>query len=316
MSANAATTRPMSGLFVAGVTAAVSGFSIFINSYGVHTVASPAVYTTAKNIVAAIVLFAAFTVARLVRGPESSNALPNNDQSPARHQRLAEVLGFAYVGVIGGGLAFVLFFTGLERTTAVPAAFLHDPLVVFVALVAWPLLGERLSWYNAVAIVLLVIGAVSASGGIAGLTANSGNGLVLLATVLWAIETVVAKKLLRRVQPTTVALVRMGVGASVLVGYLAFKGELSSLGGLDASAIRWVVITGLFLGAYVGTWMTALSRARAIDVTSVLVASAIVTLVLQSVVQHKGLGPEVLGIALMATGTALVAGNWKRVVRA
>src|SRR5579863_10696506 len=128
MSANAATRRPMSGLFVAGVTAAVSGFSIFINSYGVHTVASPAVYTTAKNIVAAIVLFAAFTVARLVRGPESSNALPNNDQSPARHQRLAEVLGFAYVGVIGGGLAFVLFFTGLERTTAVPAAFLHDKI--------------------------------------------------------------------------------------------------------------------------------------------------------------------------------------------
>ena len=42
-----------------GVTALVSGVSVFVNSYGVHAVSSPAVYTTAKNLVAAVVRLAA-----------------------------------------------------------------------------------------------------------------------------------------------------------------------------------------------------------------------------------------------------------------
>ena len=51
-------------------------------------------------------------------------------------------VGLAYVGIIGNGLAFVIFFNGLARTTATPAAFLHDTLVIWVitagtALVAW-----------------------------------------------------------------------------------------------------------------------------------------------------------------------------------
>ena len=39
-----------------------------------------------------------------------------------------------------------------------------------------------------------------------------------------------------------------------------------------AGQLGWVLFTGLLLAGYVGTWMTALSRARAIDVTSILVA--------------------------------------------
>ena len=92
------------------------------------------------------------------------------------------------------------------------------------------------------------------------------------------------------------------------------------LAGFLINAFGWRVLPGRAAG-WIGTaaaypLFVTQKAAMYIDVTSVLVASAIVTLVLQSVVQHKGLGPEVLGIALMATGTALVAGNWKRVVRA
>ena len=38
------------GIVLAAGTALVSGVSVFANSYGVHAIASPAVYTTAKNI--------------------------------------------------------------------------------------------------------------------------------------------------------------------------------------------------------------------------------------------------------------------------
>ncbi len=303
----------MSGLLVAGATAAVSGVSVFVNSYGVHAVPSPAVYTTAKNLVAAIVLVGAALAVRLsARGPR---AIADIKPTTPPRTRLAELVGLGYVGTVGGGFAFILFFDGLAWTSAVPAAFLHDTLVVWVALVAWPLLGERLGRWNVAAIVLLVVGVVASTGGIGGLRANSANALVLGATLCWAIETVVARRLLARVTPTTLGLVRMGGGAIVLLAYLAISGALHSLIALDASALRWTLVTGVLLGVYVATWMTALARARAIDVTSVLVSSAVITTILQALVQHKGLGPEAVGITLMLIGTAAATVGWARVAR-
>jgi len=42
------------GRCIAGTTAIISGISVFVNSYGVRSVTSAAVSTTAKNIVAAV----------------------------------------------------------------------------------------------------------------------------------------------------------------------------------------------------------------------------------------------------------------------
>ena len=49
----------MNGVLVAGITAVISGISVFANSYGVHHVPSPSVYTTGKNLVAFVALGAA-----------------------------------------------------------------------------------------------------------------------------------------------------------------------------------------------------------------------------------------------------------------
>ena len=45
------------GLMLALLTAVISGFAIFLNGYGVKAVGNATVYTTAKNVVAALVLF-------------------------------------------------------------------------------------------------------------------------------------------------------------------------------------------------------------------------------------------------------------------
>ncbi|HEY6013387.1 MAG TPA: hypothetical protein VIU37_05255, partial [Candidatus Limnocylindrales bacterium] len=46
------------GVLLAFGTAAISGLSVYLNSFGVKAVSDAAVYTTAKNGVAAIVLVA------------------------------------------------------------------------------------------------------------------------------------------------------------------------------------------------------------------------------------------------------------------
>lgn len=299
--------RRVSGLLIAGATALISGVSVFVNSYGVHDFSSPALYTTAKNLVAAIVLCVGTLIAVTMRG--GSTRAPRLAESKRTTRRMLtwRVAGISYVGIVGGGIAFILFFDGLARTAAAPAAFLHDTLVIFVALLAWPVLCERISAYNVGAIGLLIAGELSISGGIGHFVIGSGPLLVLGATLLWAIETVIVKRLLASTPTGRIALARMGIGALVLVGYLAITGHLGDLGSLDRAQLGWVLITGLLLAAYVATWFTALTRARAIDVTSILVGSVAVTSLLQGFAGHPVLPPTYLGVALVALGITAFA---------
>jgi drug/metabolite transporter (DMT)-like permease len=305
-----------SGIAVAGMTALISGLSVFVNSYGVHSIAAPSVYTTAKNLVATVILVGGALAGRAVsrrradsaagrfvsvnRGAESGPAAPVS----WRTWGLSRWVGLAYVGVVGGGIAFVLFFDGLADTTATPAAFWRDTLVLWVAILAIPLLRERLTWWNLTAIGVLVAGEIAIAGGVGHLSADRGELLVLTATVLWAVEVVVAKVLLHDMAASVLALVRMGVGALALVVYLAASGALHLLIAFDADQVGWALLTGLLLAAYVGTWMTALGRTRAIDVTSVLVGSAVVTALLQAAAGTAALAPHVLGLILILTGAA------------
>lgn len=305
--------RGMAGMAVAGCTAAVSGVSVYVNSRGVHAVASPAVYTTAKNLVAAVALATAAALGLWIRRRRPASGLGRfvtvqGDAGPAGWRELgpAAWTGVAYVGIVGGGLAFVLFFDGLAKTTAAPAAFLHDTLVVWVGLLAMPLLHERVRWWNLGAVVALVAGEVAMNGGVGKLAADSGELLVLAATVLWAVEVVVARVLLRHLAPSALGLIRMTIGAGTLVVYLGATGEFSALVGLDLHQVAWALLTGLLLGAYVGTWMTALARARALDVTSVLVAGALVTWLLQSSTGSPTSASTVLGLLLVLAGSVTV----------
>jgi len=214
----------------------------------------------------------------------------------------------AYVGVIGGGLAFALFFHGLALASPTSAAFWRDTMVLWVAVGAVTLLGERIKWWNVAAIGLLVLGEIVVTGGVGPLATSNGEMFVLGATVLWAGEVIVVKSLLVGVAPATVSTVRMGVGSISLVAYLLVSGAAGSLTALTGSQVQWALWTGGLLALYVATWMTALARARALDVTSVLVGSVVVTWMLQLVAGTATPVASSLGLILIVLGVVLVAG--------
>ncbi len=299
--------RRLGGLELAGVTAVVSGIAVFVNSYGVHAVRQPAVYTSAKNTLAAMLLLAGALAARGRRSHRSRASFQTWRALGTR-----QWVGLAYVGIVGGGVAFVLFFVGLAHTAAEPAAFLHDTLVVWVALLAVPLLAERLSGWNVAAVCLLVGGQVAMTGGVGHLVATQGQALVLAATVLWSVETVVAKRLLTALSPAAVANARMSVGAVVLIGYLVLTHHIAALVRLDATQLEWIVVTSSLLAIYVATWMAALARARAVDVASVLAASVIVTSLLDAAAGQRSLAPQAIGLVLVAAGAVAVVRAWPR----
>jgi drug/metabolite transporter (DMT)-like permease len=286
------------GLTLAAATALISGFSVFINGYGVRAWAvagaSTAAYTTFKNLLAALLLGAlAYAAAR--RAPAGS----------LRPQNASQWRRLALIGVIGGGVPFLLFFEGLARASSGQAAFIHKTLLVWVALLAIPFLGERLNALHFGAMGLLVAGQAVMSG-VGDITFGAGEAMILAATLLWAVEVVVAKRLLADVPAPAVAVARMGIGAVVLIGWTAVTGAFASLGALTLTHWGWVLVTGLALTGYVATWYGALARAQAVDVTAVLVFGAVVTALLETGVRGAAL-PSAAGLAMVTVGAILAA---------
>ena len=282
------------GILLALATATISGFSVFLNGYGVKAFGSSTVYTTAKNLVAALVLLAVVAVGAR-RGARLT-----------RPTRRGQWLALGAIGVVGGSVPFVLFFEGLARASSPQAAFVHKTLVLWVAVLALPLLKERLQWGHWLAIGLLVVGQIGLAGGTPGSFGTPGL-MILGATLLWSVEVVVAKRLLEGVSSWTVGIARMGLGSVALLGWLAVRGQLGGLVTLTGEQLGWALATGVLLAGYVGTWFAALARAQAVDVTAVLVLAAPVTAVLSAVVNGTALAPQTPWLAMLVLGGAAVA---------
>lgn len=293
MSRLAATRIPTTvgwGIGLALATAAISGVSIFVNAVAVRQLPDAAVFTTLKNGVAALLLLG---LAGATVRPPAVRALRRRDWG-----------WLAVIGVVGGSVPFVLFFTGLAQASAPSAAFIQKTLFVWVALLAIPLLGERLGWLQVAALGTLLVGQALILQP-AGVAWGSGETLIAAATLLWAIETIVAKRVLRSVPSGVVGAARLGLGLVVLLGYLALTGRLAVVAGLAPEQWRWALITGLLLAGYVATWFAALQRAPASVVTAVLVLGAPVTAALAAV---QG-GGVAIGPALGGQALVLLAGG-------
>jgi len=292
------TTRA-TGIAIAFVTAVVSGVSVYVNSKGVSHFDDATAYTTAKNAVAGLLLLALALPVLMARAATGT-------QRRMRPGTRREWLGLVALACIGGSVPFVLFFEGLSRATATQAAFIHKTLVVWVAILAVALLKERLGPLHIAAIALVVAGqAWLLTGGVGTVAFGEGEAMILAATLLWAVEVILAKMLLRSLDTRTLAAARMGLGTVVLVGWLAVSGRLGDLLGLGSDQWVWAIATGLLLTAYVATWYAALARAQAVDVTAALVFGAVVTAVIARVADGAALDP--VGITLVTGGVILVA---------
>ena len=283
------------GIALAFATACISGVAIWVNSKaGVHF-ADATVYTTAKDSVAGVLLVALAVMWRTTHTAPLSTPVSSRTR----------LIGLAAVAVIGGSVPFVLFFEGLARAEATQASFLQKTLVIWVALLAVPLLREKVRWPHFLAIALLIGGQVWLVPAVGTVKFGEGEAMILGATLLWSVEVIVVKKLLAGMSPRTLAAARMGLGTALLFGWLAVDGKMGTFTSLNWTQWRWALLTGLILTAYVGTWYAALSLAGAIDVTAVLVFGAVVTAALSGA--FDGASVNAGGIALIALGTLLTA---------
>jgi drug/metabolite transporter (DMT)-like permease len=131
--------------------------------------------------------------------------------------------------------------------------------------------------------------------------------MIAAATLLWAVESIVAKRVLRDVPSAVVGACRLGIGLIALVAFLGATGKLGAVAALTGTQWAWAALTGAFLFGYVATWFAALQRAPASLVTAILVLGAPVTAIIQLATSGSLPAPTVLagqGL-ILAAGAAL-----------
>jgi drug/metabolite transporter (DMT)-like permease len=293
------------GVALAYLTALVSGISVFANSFGVLTL-DPVAYTLAKNVLVAAILAAI------------GLAAGNWGEILAISRK--QLLMLTFIGVVGGGVAFALFFTGLSQVSGAYGSFLYRLLFIFAAAIGVVALKERFSWQLAAGALAVLAGNFVLLGSEA-IVLGSGAMLVLAATALWAAEYAVSKKALEGLSATTVASARMGLGSLVLLAILAAQGKAGALSGITPASLGWIALATGLLALFTTLWYSALKNASLSSATAALVLGGPISAFLGfalagkalTLLQAGGLLLLVAGaIFAVGAGQTLLAARWAR----
>jgi drug/metabolite transporter (DMT)-like permease len=137
---------------------------------------------------------------------------------------------------------------------------------------------------------------------------NGGALLIALSTVLFAIDFVIAKHLLKGLSTLMVMTARMSLGTAILFAYLAVTGDLGRLAHLTTQQLGYVAVTGLILLVFVTCTFTAIRHASVSSVLAIGAASPLITTLLQVGATGRLHLPtaEIAGMALLLTSVVVV----------
>lgn len=282
------------GFMLSLLTACVSGVSVFANSVFVSK-ADPIVFSIIRNSFVVLLLTA------LLWGRGHLK-----DLGKLKKKEWGMLMA---IGAIGGGIPFALFFTGLSKIGAVNGNILHKTLFLWVALLAVPFLKERISRIQLTG-YLTVFASLFILGGSFKFVPATGSYLVLAATVMWAIENVIAKKTLQNVSYELVAWGRMIFGLPFLLLSALALGKTGLLFAPVSYAAAPITVSSVLLVAYVLSWYGALSLAPATMVSSILVLAPIVTALLGWAMLSKSIPtPQIVSYSVLCIGVCIIAAN-------
>jgi len=283
-----------SAIFFLLTAVVISGLSNFINKFGLTIVGKNAFqYTTLKNLAAALIL--SLVLVSTPRVISELKVLTKKDW-----------LKLGLIGLVGGGVPFLLYFQGLSMTSAVSASFIHKTLFIWAGILAWPILHERFTRWQLAALAVLFFGNWIFDG-LGQIHFGYPELLVFSAVLMWAIENVLAKIFLQNMASGIVAWGRMFFGSIILLIFLVSSGNLAGL--LESSSWQWswIALVGLLLAGYNFFWYGALKSLPVTVVASVLALASPLTALLNAIfVTHTWSWSNNIGIIIVLIAVGVI----------
>lgn len=257
------------GTLLALATAFISGIAIPINKIFVVDL-DPTVFTAIRALFIGIVFF-------ILVSFQSKFDYKKFKKVPWKYLLL--------IGIIGGSFAFLFFFTGLKFTTGGRAAFLHKTLPLFIAVFAFLFLKEKITKKQTYALITMFIGIIvlfSANINPAVFWQNPALGdlLVIGATILWAVENIIARKAMIKGESNfVVSFARMFFGAIILFSVVLLTNKLDILFSLTYQQMINISISTGILFSYVFFWYWSIKLINVSKAASLLLLAPVISLV-------------------------------------
>lgn len=222
------------------------------------------------------------------------------------------ILSLLWVGLFSGTLAPLLWFSGLQSTTAVNANLFGNAEMVFLILLAVFILGERWTAWHAIAgcTISLGIAIVALRGGSEGLTFRPGDILILLGSLSFSLGSITFRKYLHHLPPQIAIFVRSLTAITVFLLLLPFL-EHSLLS--EVQAFPLALIPSLLGFGFIARFLNVFTFYGAIERIPVSTVSflASLTVVTGTLFAHFYLAEPILwyhiiGGALIILGTIIL----------
>jgi drug/metabolite transporter (DMT)-like permease len=100
---------------------------------------------------------------------------------------------------------------------------------------------------------------------------------VLIATIFWAVENTISKRLLFTIEPRILAFGRMFFGSLFIMVYMLVAGISF---GITMPQLSWILLSSAFLLLYLITWYSGLKEIKVTTATAILLLGSPITTLL------------------------------------
>jgi drug/metabolite transporter (DMT)-like permease len=254
------------GLFFALFAAFISGFSIFLNKILIVKGIQPLPLNIIKNSIALLII--SITLLKL-----------NKSKFPLNSQIWRNLI---IIGILGGGIPFILFFEGLKMIPAINAALIHKTLFIWVGIFAFLFLKEKISQFQLIG-YLLIFGSNFLINDSKNIGFESGEILILTATILWSLENILSKTVIAKTGSLIICWSRMFFGLILLFVFSLMTNQTSAIFTLNINQLTVLFVSGVMLAFFVMSFYKSLEYLPVSLSTAILVLSTVITNMLTTV---------------------------------
>jgi drug/metabolite transporter (DMT)-like permease len=219
---------------------------------------------------------------------------------------------FSLLGFLGITFHQWLQSTGLVTAQASTSAWIVSTTPVFMAVLGWSFLKEKLGWWRVFGIALAALGVllVVSDGDLGSIAAGSfgtpGDILILISAINWAVFSVISRRALQDHPPTLMMFFVMGTGWLFTSVLFFSESGIADVGHLVRDGWLGVAFLGIFCSgfAYI-LWYDALQELPASQLGVFLYIEPLVAAVVAALI----LGESLLFVSL-GGGALILFGVW------
>jgi drug/metabolite transporter (DMT)-like permease len=218
--------------------------------------------------------------------------------------------------ILGATIAPVMFFLGLEQTSAADTSLLANGETVFSILFALVIFNERMKPIGYLAVALILSGVFIVTTNLefndSILRLDSGNLLVMGSTILWGLDNNIGKIITRQINVSRLIQLKALIGGFILLLSIIVFGVPFSIQPTQIISIIILGVFGFAISLYL--YLHSIKRIGVVKVSSILSLSAVFGCVLAGVFLNEAINVfQIVAIAIMLLGIHIMYTREKKI---